>query len=155
MMVLNNKMKRYLNWTPKADMGDLGNLEFVKLGEGYFFKREVNDNLILVSNLLSKDAASDWAGHEKFANKIHLEAETNAPIAEAAAAGIDLARQLADKFKLTFPNQQAVFSLGCDEFGEFPSVTLSFYVKREGMLPLLPEDEAALDSFASALMIVL
>lgn len=154
MMVLNTKMNRYLHWVPKADVGDLADIEFVKLGNGYFFEREVNDNLRQVVALLSKDSESDWAGYEYSTNKIHLETEINASIPETAAAGIYLVQRLADKFKATFPNQNAIFWLGCDEFGEFPSVTLSFYVKREGMLPLLPENEPSLNLFANALMVV-
>lgn len=155
MIFFNNKMKAYLDIDSNRDVGELENLSFIQLGSGFFFDREVNENVKTVVKTYSANRDSDWAGFEFGTNKLHLEDELRASIPDVTAAGIYLTQRLADRFKTQFPDIKAVFWLGCDELGEYPSVTLSFYVRREGMLPLLPEDEAALNSFPTALMMVL
>ena len=155
MILFNRKMKKYLDMGINNNISELETLVFIRLGAGFFFDREVNENVRTVANVYSADPDCDWAGFEYGTNKLHLENEMQAPLSDVAAAGICLAQRLADRFKKQFPDSKAIFWLGCDEFGEYPSVTLGFYVKREGMTPLLPEDGFSLEKFSNAILIVI
>jgi hypothetical protein len=153
-MLANKKMKVYLDRRSRLSSINLERLAFENIGDGFFFERSVSPNLKLVADTYAQDSGFDWPGLEYTTNKIHLEDEIQAAIPDVAFLGVDLARRLADQFKIQFPDRNAIFYVGCDEFGEYPSVTLSFYVKRDGMLPLLPEDETSLDAFDNAVLIL-
>jgi hypothetical protein len=155
MMLANKKMKIYLDQMTSVKPPDFDNFKFLKLAEGYFFKNEVNENVKLVAEIYKSDSSSDWAGFEYGANKIHLEDLIEGSIQEVAVTGISLVKQLSNDFKSQFKNAHPIFWLGIDEFSEFPSVTLGFYVKRKGMAPILPEDEASLEGFSNAISIVI
>jgi len=154
MIVANKKMKAYIDRGSVVNLDELKEISFAKLGKGYFFEKEINVNVQVVSDTYAVDSNFDWAGFEYSTNKIHLEDLIQAEIPDVVVAGIGLAKRLANQFKIQFPSQNAVFWVGCDDFGEYPSVTLSFYVKRDGMLPLLPEDESSLETFENAILIV-
>lgn len=147
-------MQAYFLKNAKEGSDALEGLAFVQLGSGFFFEREVRDNVKNVVESYSKDKDSDWAGFEYSTNKLHLEDEIHGSISDIASSGVLLVQRLADRFKTQFPDQKAVFWLGFDEFGIYPSVTMVFYVKREGMIPLLPEDDISLESFQNALLVV-
>jgi hypothetical protein len=153
MMLANKKMEPYLDMAPCVNAERLEYFNFLKIGEGYFFKREINENVETVIDVYKKDPSSDWTGFEYGTNKIHLEDLFEGSIQEVAASGIFLVQRLANDFKNQFNNANPVFWLGIDEFSEFPSVTLGFYVEREGDVPLLPKNETALDNFSHAVLI--
>lgn len=153
-MLANKKMKPYLDKSSESSSIELEGLSFTNIGDGFFFERSVNPNLKLVADTYACDSSFDWPGLEYTTNKIHLEDEIQAAIPQVVVLGIGLVQRLADQFKIQFPDWNAIFCVGCDELGEYPSVTLSFYVKRDGMLPLLPEDEASLDAFDNAVLIL-
>jgi len=154
MILANKKMMHYLDNSAEAIPFELGGLTFKNIGGGYFFERVVSSNLRVVVNFYASELDFDWSGLEYSTNKIHLEDDIEAPISDVVIFGIALARHLVQSFKAIFPNESPVFWVGCDEFSEYPSVTLGFYVKRYGMLPLLPEDEASLESFQGAILIL-
>jgi hypothetical protein len=154
MMLSNKAMKQYLGSIRTVDTENLENLSFLKLGDGFFFEIEVNENVRTVVDTYEKDPSSDWAGFEYSTNKLHLEDFIKGTIHDVTVAGIFLVTQLADRFRQHFTGVSAVFWLSSDAYSEFPSVTLSFYVEREGMVPLLPKNEIALNEFAHALLIV-
>ena len=153
-MFFNNKMKPYLDKVVSINTTNLEYLAFAKLSDGYFFEREINENVKIVVEAYESNLSSDWAGFEYGTNKIHLEDFIEGSVQDITVLGISLVTQLADRFKKQFENLSPVFWLGSDEFADLPSVTLGFYVKREGMVPLLPEDQISLDKFANALLIV-
>ncbi len=153
-MLVNKKMRVYLDRSLQVDLIEPEGLNFTNMARGYFFERVINPSLKVVVDTYAPDRDFDWPGFEYSANKIHLEDDFNAAIPVVANFGIGLVQRLANRFKIQFPSKNAVFCIGCDEFGEFPSVTLSFYVKRDGSLPLLPEDEASLEKFDNAILIL-
>jgi hypothetical protein len=154
MILLNKKMRVYFDRSPIGSSNNLQDLAFIKVGQGFFFLREVNKNVMTVAEAYMTSKNADWAGLEYGTNKLHLEEEVQDSISEVTAMGVHLVQRLASQFKREFPDQPAVFWLGCDEFGEYPSVTLGFYIKREGMTPLLPEDETSLERFSNAILLV-
>lgn len=153
-MLANKKMKPYLDKASNVKASCLEYLDFLKLGEGYFFKTEVNENVKTVVEIYKTDSSSDWTGFEYGTNKIHLEDLIEGPIQGVAASGIFLVQRLANDFKNQFNNVNPIFWLGVDEFSEFPSVTLGFYVERESGAPIFPKNEKDLDNFAHALLII-
>lgn len=154
MILANKKMRAYFNKDSNINTDKLEEITFKKIGKGYFFEKEANENVKIVSDAYAEDNDFDWSGFEYSTNKIHLEDVIQADLPDVVIAGIHLAKRLADQFKALFPNPNAVFWVSFDEFGEYPSVTLSFYVKRDGMLPLLPEDESSLEAFDNAIFMV-
>ena len=154
MILANKKMRAYLEKDSVVNMNKLEEISFKKIGKGYFFEKEVNANVKIVSDAYAEDKDFDWSGFEYSTNKIHLEDVIQADLPDVVIAGIGLAKRLFDRFKVLFPNLNVVFWVGFDEFGEYPSVTLSFYVKRDGMLPLMPEDESSLEAFDNAIFMV-
>lgn len=154
MMLLNKKMRAYLDRSLEVDLIEPEGLNFIKMAHGYFFERVINPSLKVVVDTYAPNMGFDWLGFEYSANKIHLEDDFHTAIPVVANFGIGLAQRLANRFKIQFPSKSAVFCVGCDEFGEYPSVTLSFYMKRAGSLPLLPEDEASLEKFDNAILIL-
>ncbi len=132
-MLANKKMEPYLDKAPCSQASCLEYFIFLKIGEGYFFKNEVDKNVETVVEIYKKDPSSDWTGFEYGTNKIHLEDLIEGPIQKVAASGIFLVQRLVNDFKNQFNNVNPIFWLGVDEFSEFPSVTLGFYIKERAM----------------------
>jgi hypothetical protein len=153
MIISNKKMETYLDWALHIKEPSFEYLTFLKLGEGYFFKAEVNENIKIVAEVYKKDSSSDWTSFEYGTNKLHLEDLIDGSIKEVAAGGIIIVQRLVSDFKNQFKDVNPIFWLGVDEFSEFPSVTLGFYVERNGDQPLLPKNEIELENFAHAVLI--
>ena len=142
MIISNEKMNKYCNGTSSLDLNAIKGFEFTKLGDGYFFVRMVDENVMKVARIYSISKDDDWAGFEYGTNKIHLEDELQGTISEITFASVKLVKFLFDRFKERFPAESPVFWLSCNEFTELataPVLNCSalFALK---IMPALPLD---------------
>ena len=153
MLFFNKKMQGHIAASTSAlDFFQFG---FKKLVGGYFFECSISEHVLNVASSVQKNQNFDWAGYEYTTNKIHLEDYFDARISDVARAGVLLLQKMQQAFLMKFPEVKSVFVLSCDEEGEFPSVTLTFYILRTGELPIMPFSNEKLDAFDSAVLVSL
>ena len=154
-MASNKKMKEFIarvkkNQSPEVNL----DLNFSRVGSGYFFTQCIHASVRRVAKIYKTDPSFDWARYEYTINKIHLTDRIEGSFEQMGLAGLHLVEAAAKKFSERYKNVSAIFWLSVNEFTEFPSICLSFYVIRKGDLPILPVDEDVLDRFMDAAVVI-